>query len=44
LTGTQLTPAELSTRRAKARRTALLLGAIALAFYIGFIVMSVSRA
>jgi len=39
-----MTPEEINERRAKARRTALLLGAVALAFYIGFIVMSVSRA
>ncbi|HET7812356.1 MAG TPA: hypothetical protein VFL16_17425 [Steroidobacteraceae bacterium] len=39
-----MTPEELSSRRAKARRTALLLGAVALAFYIAFIVMSVVRA
>jgi len=39
-----MTPDEINERRAKARRTALLLGAVALAFYIGFIVMSVSRA
>jgi hypothetical protein len=38
-----LTPQELNERRAKARRGALLLGFVALAFYVGFIVMSVSR-
>lgn len=31
-------------RRKRVRRTALILGAIALAFYIGFIVMSVVKA
>jgi hypothetical protein len=39
-----MTPAELSERRAKARRTAILLGLVALGFYIAFIAMSVSRA
>ena len=39
-----MTPEELSSRRAKARRTALLLGSVALSFYIVFIVMSVVRA
>ena len=34
---------EIAARRAKARRTAMILGLVALAFYIGFIVMSVSR-
>ena len=34
---------EISERRAKARRTAILLGLVALAFYVGFIVMSVTR-
>jgi hypothetical protein len=34
---------EIAARRAKARRSALILGLVALAFYIGFIVMSVSR-
>jgi hypothetical protein len=32
------------TRRRKVRRTAILFGLIAAAFYIGFIVMSVIRA
>jgi hypothetical protein len=41
---TGMTPEQLSERRAKARRTAILLGCVALAFYIAFIVMSVSRA
>ena len=39
-----MTPEEVSERRAKARRTAILLGLVALAFYVAFIVMSVSRA
>ena len=37
-----MTPAELSERRAKARRTAILLGLVALSFYVAFIVMSVA--
>jgi uncharacterized membrane protein (DUF485 family) len=39
-----MTPEQLSERRAKARRTAILLGLVALGFYVAFIVMSVSRA
>ena len=39
-----MTPEQISERRAKARRTAIILGLVALAFYVGFIVMSVSRA
>jgi hypothetical protein len=39
-----MTPDEISERRAKARRTALVLGLVALGFYIAFIVMSVSKA
>ena len=39
-----LTNDEIATRRAKVRRSAIILGLVALAFYIGFIVMSVSRA
>jgi hypothetical protein len=39
-----MTPDEISERRAKARRTALLLGLVALGFYVAFIVMSVSKA
>ncbi len=39
-----MTPEQLSERRTRARRTAILLGCVALAFYIAFIVMSVSRA
>ena len=38
-----MTPEQVSERRAKARRTAIVLGLVALAFYLGFIVMSVSR-
>jgi len=38
-----MTPEEISERRAKARRTAVILGLVALAFYAGFIVMSVTR-
>ena len=41
---TTMTPDEINERRAKARRTAIVLGLIALAFYVGFIVMSVSKA
>ena len=40
---TTMTPEEISVRRAKARRTAILLGLVALSFYIAFIVMSVVR-
>jgi hypothetical protein len=40
----QLTTDEVATRRAKVRRSAIILGLVALAFYVGFIVMSVSRA
>ena len=38
-----LNNAEDSERRARARRTAWLLGLVALAFYVGFIVMSVAK-
>ena len=38
-----MTPAELNERRAKARRAAILLGLVALSFYVAFIVMSVAR-
>ena len=41
---TVMTPEEISERRAKARRTAILLGLVALGFYVAFIVMSVARA
>lgn len=40
---TTMTPDEISERRAKARRTAILLGLVALSFYVAFIVMSVAR-
>jgi hypothetical protein len=40
---TAMTPEEISERRAKARRTAILLGLVALSFYVAFIVMSVVR-
>ncbi len=39
----EMTPAELGERRAKARRTAILLGLVALSFYVAFIIMSVAR-
>jgi hypothetical protein len=39
-----MTPQEANERRAKARRTAILLGIVALGFYFGFIFMSVSKA
>jgi hypothetical protein len=39
-----VTDQEIATRRAKARRSAIILGCVALAFYVAFIVMSVSRA
>lgn len=39
-----MTPEQVSERRARARRTAWLLGLVALAFYVAFIVMSVSKA
>ena len=38
-----MTPEQISVRRVKARRTAILLGIVALAFYAAFIVMSVVR-
>jgi hypothetical protein len=40
---TVMTPDELNERRAKARRTAILLGLVALSFYVAFIIMSVAR-
>jgi len=40
---TTMTPEEISERRAKARRTAILLGLVAFSFYVAFIVMSVAR-
>jgi uncharacterized membrane protein (DUF485 family) len=39
-----MTPEQVRERRAKARRTAILLGLVALAFYVAFIAMSVARA
>jgi hypothetical protein len=39
----QLSNDEIAARRAKARRSALVLGLVALAFYVAFIAMSVSR-
>ena len=44
MAASSMTPEEVSSRRAKARRTAIILGFVALAFYLGFIVMSVTRA
>jgi uncharacterized membrane protein (DUF485 family) len=41
---TSMTPEQVNERRAKARRTAILLGIVALGFYFGFIFMSVSKA
>ncbi len=38
-----MTPEEISERRAKARRTAILLGLVAFSFYVAFIAMSVAR-
>lgn len=40
---TSMTPEQINERKAKARRTAILLGLVALAFYVGFIVMSINR-
>jgi hypothetical protein len=40
---TVMTPEEISERRAKARRSAILLGLVALSFYVAFIIMSVAR-
>ena len=40
---TQMTPEQVNERRVKARRTAILLGLVALSFYVAFIVMSVVR-
>ncbi|HTU65908.1 MAG TPA: hypothetical protein VMF52_08160 [Steroidobacteraceae bacterium] len=39
-----LTTEELAKRRASVRRSAIILGCVAFAFYVAFIVMSVSRA
>jgi hypothetical protein len=38
-----MTGHEIDERRAKARRTAILLGVVALSFYVAFIIMSVVR-
>jgi hypothetical protein len=38
-----MSPEQVNERRVKARRTALLLGLVALSFYVAFIVMSVVR-
>ena len=38
-----LTPEQLVERRAKVRRSTIILSLVALAFYVGFIVMSVAR-
>ena len=38
-----MTPEQINERRVKARRTAMLLGLVALTFYVAFIVMSVVR-
>jgi len=40
---TPMTPEQVSERRVRARRTAILLGLVALSFYVAFIVMSVVR-
>jgi len=40
---TPMTPEQINERRVKARRTAILLGLVALSFYVAFIVMSVVR-
>jgi hypothetical protein len=39
-----MTPEQVGERRAKARRTAILLGLVALGFYAAFIIMSVTKA
>ncbi len=41
---TPMTPEQISQRRIRARRTAILLGLVALGFYVAFITMSVLRA
>lgn len=41
---TTMTPEQVNERRARARRTAILLGLVALGFYVGFIIMSVTKA
>jgi len=40
---TAMTPDELSERRAKARRSAIVLGLVALAFFIGSIVLKMAQ-
>ena len=40
---TSMTPEEINERKARARRSAFILGLVALAFYVGFIVMSVTK-
>lgn len=44
MSGVPMTPEQVSERRAKARRSAILLGLVALSFYVAFIVMSVTKA
>ena len=41
---TTMTPEQVSERRTKARRAAIVLGLVALSFYLGFIFMSVNKA
>ena len=38
-----LTPDQVNERRARVRRSTIILSLVALAFYVGFIVMSVAR-
>ena len=40
---TTMTPEQISERRAKARRSAILLGLVALSFYVGFIILTFFR-
>jgi len=40
---TPMTPEQVSERRAQARRTAILLGLVALGFYAAFIIMTVMK-
>ncbi|HKU88804.1 MAG TPA: hypothetical protein VJP84_03370 [Steroidobacteraceae bacterium] len=40
---TPMTPEQIQERRVKARRTAILLGLVAMSFFVAFIVMSVVR-
>jgi hypothetical protein len=44
MAGNTMTPEQVAERRAKARRTAIVLGLVALAFYAAFIIMSVTKA